>query len=280
MYSYLEVNEGVFVPRDPKSYPIDDPHAHLVEVKQPRDGKQKFVFDDSYPYIDRSFGYWLNRNVLGPLFMTIFGYTANRLRYGLRIEGRKRLKALRKELQQGAVAVSNHVYQFDALAVKQALSPRRRIWIPMYAKHFNGGLYWFIRYVGGIPVPETRGGMRCFDEAFDEYHRRGEMILVFPEEVRWDYYKPIRPFRKGAFTMAYKYGAPVVPCAIVFRQRKGIYRLFGPKDDPTMTIRVGEPIMPDTTAPRREETERLRREAHNRIVKMAGIKHNPWEYQD
>lgn len=277
MYDYLEVNEGVYIPRDPKNYPTDNAQEHLVEVKPPRAGARQFVFDETYPYLDRSFGYWLNRNVIGIPFLWFVIYTWNRLHYGLKIEGRERLKPWRKELKRGAVAVCNHVYQFDAVAVKQALCPWRHIWIPMYAKHFNGGQYWFVRYVGGVPVPEKRSGMRRFDEAFDEYHRRGQDVLVFPEEVRWDLYTPIRPFRKGAFTMAHKWGCPVVPMAITYRERKGLYRLFGPKEQPTMTIHVGEPIAADSGKPRKEEVERLRREAHRQMVGLAGIRHNPWD---
>lgn len=276
MYSRLEVNEGVYIPRDPESYPTDNAQKHLVEVKPPKKGSKQYQFDETYPYLDRSLSYRLQRNVIGPPFLWLVIYTINRLKFGLKIEGRKNLRPWRKALKKGAVAVCNHVYQFDAVAVKQALTPWRHIWIPMYAKHFNGSQYWFVRYVGGIPVPETRGGMRKFDEAFDEYHRRGEDILVFPEEVRWDWYTPIRPFRKGAFTMAYKYGAPVVPMAITYRERKGLYRLFGPKEMPTMTIHVGTPIMPDKEKPRRDEVERMRQEAHDSMVALAGIRHNPW----
>ena len=277
MYSYLEVADGVYIPRNPDEYPTDNAQQHLVEVKKAKPGSRQFAFDETYPYIDQSFSYWLNRNIIGPPFLWIVIYTVNRLKYGLRIKGRRNLRAYRQALKGGAVAVCNHVYQFDAVCVKQALSPWRNFWIPMYAKHFNGSQYWFVRYVGGIPMPETRGGMRKFDEAFDEYHRRGDLILVFPEEVRWDFYTPIRPFRKGAFTMAYKYNAPVIPCAIRFRQRTGIYRLFGPKDLPLMTIHVGEPLMPDTSKSRKEETERLRREAHAAMIHLAGITHNPWD---
>ena len=35
--------------------------------------------------------------------------------------------------------------------------------------------------------------------------------------------------------------------------------------------------MPDNTKPRRDELERLRDEAHSRIVQLAGIKTNPWK---
>ena len=280
-YGKLENDESVYQPRDPeRDYPVDNPYEHLVAVKKPSKRRRQYRFDESYPYIDRSFSYLFQRNVIGPLFIWLVINVMNRLKYGLKIEGRKNLRPYRKQLKGGAVAICNHVYQFDAPAVKQALQPCRNIWIPMYAKHFNGGQYWFVRYVGGVPVPETMGGLRKFDEAFDHYHHRGDWILVFPEEVRWDYYQPLRPFRKGAFTMAYKYACPVVPCVLTYRERKGIYKLFGKKDIPLMTVHVGEPIMPDLTHTRKDEVDRMRVVAHGRMERMAGIRQNPWPPMD
>jgi len=276
-YGTLETQPNVYIPLDPeKNYPTGNPYEHRVTVTKPSKGKRQYKFDETYPYIDRSFSYLIQRNFVGPLFIWFVINVANKLKYGLRVRGRKNLRPYRKHLKGGAVAICNHVYQFDAAAVKQALQPLRNIWIPMYAPHFNGGQYWFVRYVGGIPVPETMGGLRKFDEAFDHYHSKGEWILVFPEEVRWDYYQPLRPFRKGAFSMAYKYNCPMVPCMITYRERKGIHKWFGPQEVPLMTIHVGEPIMPDRSHSRKEEVDRLRVVAHERMEKMAGIEKNPW----
>ena len=132
---------------------------------------------------------------------------------------------------------------------------------------------------GGIPIPEAEAGMSAmkkFNEAFDEFHRRGWWFHIFPEACRWDMYKPLRPFQKGAFTMSYKYDKPLLPCVITYRERKGIFRLFGPKELPLLTVTIGEPIYPDTTQPRKTEVERLRDVAHAQMQEMAGITHNPW----
>ena len=118
--------------------------------------------------------------------------------------------------------------------------------------------------------------LKKFNEAFDEFHRRGYWFHIFPEACRWDMYKPLRPFQKGAFTMSYKYGKPLLPCVITYRERKGIFRLFGPKELPLLTVTIGEPILPDTTQPRKTEVERLRQVAHEQMTHMAGITHNPW----
>ena len=76
--------------------------------------------------------------------------------------------------------------------------------------------------------------------------------------------------------MSYKYNKPILPLVITFRERKGIYRLFGPKSLPLLTITIGELLIPDTTQARKTEVECLRTQAHEQMVKMAGITHNPW----
>lgn len=76
--------------------------------------------------------------------------------------------------------------------------------------------------------------------------------------------------------MAYKYGMPLLPCVITYRERTGIYRLFAKKEIPLLQVEIGEPIFPDKTQPRGQEVERLRTEARQRMERMAGITRNPW----
>ena len=76
--------------------------------------------------------------------------------------------------------------------------------------------------------------------------------------------------------MSYKYNKPILPCVITFRERKGIFRLFGPKSLPLLTVTIGEPIYPDTHQPRKIEVDRLREVAHQQMQQMAGITHNTW----
>jgi len=86
----------------------------------------------------------------------------------------------------------------------------------------------------------------------------------------------LRPFQKGAFTMAYKYNKPIIPFAVRYRPRTGIYRFLGPKNEPLTEVVIGAPIYPDTTQPRAVETERLLNVTHQTICRLAGITHNTW----
>ena len=76
--------------------------------------------------------------------------------------------------------------------------------------------------------------------------------------------------------MAYKYNVPVIPFVITYRERKGLYRLFGKKSEPLMTLTVGEPLLPDMTRSRKEEVDGMRIKLHAQMEQMAGILTNPW----
>lgn len=274
-YQELQVQDGVYIPEEAIKYPEENPHERTLFPKQIKN----IDFDEHYPYLDDSCTYRFN--LLWAFYIVIHGLLRLKvwIQMGLRIRGRDILKKHKAELKQGAITICNHVYRLDCPCVMYAVKANHHMRVPMFAPNFRTKDGFFMRLAGGVPIPDSTTNMSAlkkFNEAFDEFHRRGWWFHIFPEACRWDMYKPIRPFQKGAFTMSYKYNKPILPCVITFRERKGIYRLFGPKKLPLLTITIGEPILPDTTQPRKLEVERLRTQAHEQMVKMAGITHNPW----
>ncbi|MBR2773153.1 MAG: hypothetical protein IKD78_14300, partial [Bacteroidales bacterium] len=102
-----------------------------------------------------------------------------------------------------------------------------------------------------------------------------QWIHIFPESCSWKFYAPLRPFKIGAFNMAYRFSLPIVPMMLSFRPRTGWRKLFG-NGEPLLTIHVGDPIIPDLNTPRKEEAARMRDIAHKAMLDMAGIVSNPW----
>lgn len=272
-YKSLQVAEGVYVPQTGINYPEDNPMERLVKPVYDRN----IAFDENYPYLDDSLSFKIQNWIGYYMLLYPLVFTLNHIRFGLRIQGREILKKYREELKGGAITISNHMYRLDCPVVLEAVRANRHTRIPMFAANFNTKDNWFMKQVGGIPLPDSMAALKKFNAAFDEFHRRGWWFHIFPEAARWDFYKPLRPFRKGAFTMAYKYGMPIVPCAITYRERTGIYKLFGKPTEPLLTVTIGEPVFPDKGNCRKDEVERMRTEAHLRIQKMAGITHNSWD---
>lgn len=268
-YQELSVREGVYIPDVGIEYPTDDPYKKLVPVRKVKD----ISFDGNYPYLDDSFSFKI-QHIAADFVVFILLYIVNKFVYGIRYRGRSVLRKYRKEFSNGVVSICNHCYEYDGAAVSQAF--RRRIWTPMLKEHLAGTKSWYLKYFGGIPVPDDFAGLKKFNEAFDELHRRKQWILVFPEARNWYFYKPVKPFMKGAFTMAYKYDVPVLPVNISYRERTGIFRLFARKEIPLLKLTIGEPIFPDNTHSRKKEVDRLLRESHAALCEMAGIDQNPW----
>ena len=274
-YEQLRVREGEYIPQPAMDYPQDNPFARTLFPKYTK----QLAIDDKYPYLNDSVGYKFNLYLGYYVFLHLLLRIKLRVQMGLRIRGREVLKKHKEGLKNGAITIANHVYRLDCPCVLIAVNRTHNTRIPMFAPNFRTKDGYFMGIAGGIPIPEAEAGMSAmkkFNEAFDEFHRRGWWFHIFPEACRWDMYKPLRPFQKGAFTMSYKYDKPLLPCVITYRERKGIFRLFGPKELPLLTLTIGEPIYPDTTQARKTEVERLRNVAHAQMQQMAGITHNPW----
>ena len=258
----------VYVPVTGIEYP-EQPDQPILFPKKLRE----VVIDEHYPYLDKSFFARL-RHVAIYLGIFLLVFPVQRIRYGLKIEGRENLKKNKKLFANGALTVCNHVYRWDFLACLQAVR-WRRMWFPARPDNLESSDAGLIRGAGGIPIPTGFAASRKFNEAFDQLHAKKKWIHLFPESCRWDYYQPIRPFKKGAFAMAVRYQIPVIPLVITFREATGIHKLLGTKH-PLITIHIGTPLVPDANFSRKDAISWLRDEAHKQMCTMAGIKTNGW----
>lgn len=263
------VKDGVYIPQTNIKYP-EKPDEYLI--------KPKIIYpttvDQNYPYLDKSFkSRLLNFAVYLGIFTLVFAI--QRIRYGLKIKGRKNLKDAKKYFKNGAMTICNHVYRWDFLAVVQAV--RKKLWFISRTENIMTSDKNLIRGAGGIPLPQGISGVRQFNEAFDELHSKKKWLHIFPESCRWEFYEPIRPFKIGAFKMAYKYQIPVIPCVLSYREPKGIYKIFK-LNHPLITINIGKVILPNSEngETKNEICKRMRKNAHAQMVEMAGIIQNCW----
>ena len=269
-YRDFKVKEGVYVPEPTAEFSGEDPFIKMVPLRGQFRGLK---FDGTYTFLDKSLKFKISRFLLY-LAIWIVAFPAVRIRYGLKIEGREKIRKNKKLFANGMMTVCNHVFRWDMLCILNAMR-YRRVWIPMYALPFNGKDGFLMKTVGGIAIPDNYSGLKKFDQAFDEIHEHKQWIHIFPESCSWEFYAPLRPFKAGAFNMAYKYTLPVLPLVFSFRPRTGWRKLFC-KNEPLVTIHVGDPIVPNHDAPRKEEVARICDLAHKTMLDMAGIVSNPW----
>lgn len=263
-----------YIPQLNFVYPAK-PDDHMAEAKIVRDIK----VDEHYPFLDTSFGFRFMRSLLY-LGIYVLTFIMLRLRLGLKIEGREILRKHRALLKNGAMTVSNHVHRWDFLCILKAVR-YRSMYFPAWKDNLNGQDGSLIRYAGGIPIPEDIHTMKQFNNAFDEIHAKKKWIHAYAESSVFFYYQPIRPFKKGVFTMGYRYNLPVIPLAFSYRKPNVPFSLLnrfrsllGKQKLPMITLRIGEPLLIDPKLPRKEAVQKIRKECHEAVVRLAGIQNN------
>jgi 1-acyl-sn-glycerol-3-phosphate acyltransferase len=242
------------------------PDEHMISFKY------EFPLTEDYPFLNKSPGFRI-LSFLAHIFIWTIAFAVCVVRFGLVIEGRRWLREYRGRLKNGAMTVSNHVHWWDFMNVLQAVG--HRLYYPAWKENLSGPNAVPIRLSGGIPIPDDIHLFRYFNAAFDELHEKKRWFHVFPEGSMWFYYAPIRPFKRGMFTMAARYDIPVIPMAFSYRKSRGLYAFFK-KNYPLLTLRIGEPIFPDGSLSKREAANKLREECHKSMVSLAGITDNPW----
>lgn len=119
-------------------------------------------------------------------------------------------------------------------------------------------------------MPENdMGATRAFLKATEGHLVSGGWLHIYAEGSMWEYYAPVRPFKKGAATLAVRNGKPLMPLAFSYRAPGKLRRLFG--QIATFTLHIGEPLFADGSLPERERAEDLTRRAHEAVCRLAGL---------
>ena len=135
---------------------------------------------------------------------------------GARVEGKENLRAVRG----GAISVCNHVHTLDTLMVKNALGPFRTFHTGSYYLLKRGALGRIFKAGGFLPVGTRFRDIKNLQDAVGELAARGKIVNFYPEHALWPQYERLRPFQSGAFRYAAKFGVPVLPLFIEFRETK------------------------------------------------------------
>ena len=132
------------------------------------------------------------------------------------MEGEEHLHAL----ANGAILTCNHFSAFDNYIVFHCLRkhfPRKYLYKIIREGNYTNfpGLYGFLfRHCDTLPLSSNRRTMINFMSAVQTLLKRGESILIYPEQGMWWNYRKPRPFKVGGFKIAYRAGVPVLPIFI------------------------------------------------------------------
>ena len=254
---------------DPKTdrfpYPPET-DKHYLKVHMDRG----IVFDTEYPYIDRSKEFLFRQGVVRFL-LNAFVFWIAAIRMGLKIDGRENIRKYKDVLKNGVVSVANHVHMWDYIAVMTAIRPFRSNLLA-WAPNVNGENGTLIRMVGGIPIPEgnTAATKTYLKVMRDLLQNRHGWLHIYAEGSMWEYYRPVRPFKRGAAHIACDSDKPILPLGFSYREpgwiRKHIFRQIA-----TFTLHVGEPLFPNKELNAKEREKDLLIRSHEAVCRLVGI---------
>ena len=212
---------------------IEEPTENVMEVWHPL----KFDVNEKYKYVPTNIFFriisWIVYYIIAVPILSIL----LKLVYDFKIEGKENIK----NLQGGAITVSNHVLVLDCAMVGLAVCGKKKIFYTTQSESFQiPFVRKLIKLLRAIPIPKGVKNKERMVKEISNLLKDNKFVHFYPEAILYPYCNKIRNFKNGAFDLAIKNDVPVVPIVIKFRQPKGIRKILKRKKD--ATLKILEPI--------------------------------------
>ena len=207
---------------------IADENEHIIDLWEPLE----FNIDRNYEYVSKDIIFNTFSDILYYLIAYPILKVLTKIVYDLKIEGRENIDFLEK----GAISVSNHVLFLDCAMVGLTWGLKRVYYTTLEGSFKIPFVRKLIKLLRAMPIPEKIKNREYFMKAIEEILNNGNFVHFYPEASLFPYYKKIRNFKNGAFSIAVKNDVPIVPMVFTFREPKGIRKIFKKKKDVTLKI--------------------------------------------
>ena len=175
-------------------------------------------------------------------------------------------------VEGGRIVTCNHFSVGDNYAVWVAL--RDHMDGKMLYKVIREGNYTnppkpfglFMRHCNTLPLSSQKATMGKFMKAFAELLGRGETILIYPEQGMWWNYRKPRPMQDGAFSLAVRNKAPIVPIFITMEDSDVLDGDGFPVQ--AYTLHILPAIYPDSSLSRIEAKKDMKNRNYEAWVKV------------
>jgi len=175
-------------------------------------------------------------------------------------------------VKSGKFVTCNHFSVFDNYAVW--ISLRDHMSGKMLYKIIREGNYTnppkpfglFMRHCNTLPLSSQVATMKKFLGAIKVLLGRGETILIYPEQSMWWNYRKPKPMQDGAFALAVRNKAPIVPIFITMEDSDVLDGdgFFAQE----YTVHILPAIYPDLSLPAAEAREKMKRANYNAWLKV------------
>jgi 1-acyl-sn-glycerol-3-phosphate acyltransferase len=245
-----------------KDYNNDD-FAHDIGIKwKPLPEKMKFFHRNPFfSFFGSLLYYFLALPIL---------WLYSKIKFGVKVVGKKKLK---RAHIKGYFIYGNHTQEADGFLNQVFVSnPRRTYVVCSQDVVCIKGIRNLVMMLGAIPVPARPSEAKKFIDAIEYHHKKGDVIVIFPEAHIWPYTTLIRDFPDASFSYPAQLNAPVVAVCSTYEERK-----FFRHRPPRLVIHVSDPFYPNPALPLGERVHELRESVYNYMVDVSSSLDN-YEY--
>ena len=168
-----------------------------------------------------------------------------------------------RKVSTGAIVTCNHFNPFDCFTIEKVFRLSGQIETKRLHKVIREGNYtnfpgfygFLFRNCDTLPLSSNKRTMVEFMKAIEVLLKKGDFILIYPEQSMWWNYKKPKPLKHGAFKMAVRNNVPVLPIFITMQDSDIIDDDGFPVQE--YIVNISEPIYPDENLSQRENTEKM-----------------------
>lgn len=174
-----------------------------------------------------------------------------------------------QKVKTGAIITCNHFNPMDVFTVEKVfreagIDKEKKLYKVIREGNYTNfpGFYGFLfRNCDTLPLSSNKRTMVKFLEAVDTILKKGNFILIYPEQSLWWNYKKPKPLKDGAFKMATKSNVPIIPMFITMKDTEAI----GDDGFPIKEyfVHIEEPIYPREEIQNRENISLMKEQNFN-----------------
>ena len=216
------------------------------------------VIDESYDYdggllrrIGRVFFYYMLVRPGAAIFL--------KLKYNHKIVGKEKLKPYRKT---GYFLYGNHTNPVADAYIPSMIAKPKGVYVIVHPANVSIPVLGKINpSLGAIPLPDTKGALKGFEQAVKKAIDKGACVAIYPEAHIWPYCTWIRNFRDASFRYPVKTGRPVFCFTNTYQEKKG--------KNPQIVTYVEGPFFCNNELPVKDRKKDLRDRVYAAMCKNA-----------
>lgn len=168
-----------------------------------------------------------------------------------------------KEMKTGAIVTCNHFNPYDCFTIEKVFrmagkADEKKLYKVIREGNYTNfpGFYGFLfRNCDTLPLSSNKRTMVNFMKAVDTILKKGDFVLVYPEQSMWWNYRKPKPLKPGAFKLATRNNVPIIPIFITMQDSDKIDDEGFPIQE--YIVNIEKPIYPDENLTQKENIKNM-----------------------